>query len=371
MTMKHLFVILVMLLALVPVSNAASYADEINRSKAVEKFRNAAATAVAERRFGALAQIEKEVAAFKDSSGYDKPVFHDVEVIMMKFLERDYAFVANPDSVAAYIANSAFMGRLYSELLACIKRAESLGEIERELERIENTSDRAFVRVIMARLANVDKKKLVDMIDEHASEITNEDQLRFLVQRFWSKEGYDYENYWSFSAGAAYNMPFGGLSDTLGNGFGFMLDGTYVTHFIAVGFLAFGHFHDIQERKSAELSSGGFAVFVGGEPRLTPKLFLKPYAGFGVQVGSVKYEESPEKDATQGSMMVDIGVAFDIQILEAGSNAYAIRFRSGLRSLMFDELLNESGFAFYTGIEIRSNKLEYKKFEFDYSKARK
>ena len=368
--MKHLFVMLVLLLTLAPVSNATTYADEVDWSRVVLEFRNAATKAVEDHRFNDLAQIEKDIMAFRDSSGYGKPVFRDVEVIMMKFLERDFAFVANPDSIAAYLSNSLFVDKLYSELLKCIKEMNAAGKLEEELLKIENASDRAFVRVIMARLMNVDQNQLTQMIDRLAKDLDKDEQLKFLVHRFWKKEGYDYGNYTSYSVGFQFNVPIGSFWNDIDCGKGAIIDVGIVYKLFMFGMQVFGAFHDIPNQDSYEIVSGGLEFYLGAAPNVSTGMILKPYAGFGVQMASLfdKGESGTIKD--QATVMIDVGIAYDFTVLENLSSSYAIRLRTGIKSLLIDDLLESSGFVFYANIEIAKLQVKYKKFEFDYAKAR-
>ena len=222
----------------------------------------------------------------------------------------------------------------------------------------------------MARLMNVDQNQLTEMIDRLAKDLDKDEQLKFLVHRFWKKEGYDYGNYTSYSVGFQFNVPIGSFWNDIDCGKGAIIDVGIVYKLFMFGMQVFGAFHDIPNQDSYEIVSGGLEFYLGAAPNVSTGMILKPYAGFGVQMASLsdKGESGTIKD--QATVMIDVGIAYDFTVLENLSSSYAIRLRTGIKSLLIDDLLESSGFVFYANIEIAKLQVKYKKFEFDYAKAR-
>lgn len=108
---------------------------DIALSKANQNFRALAAEALEKGHAEQLAQIENDAAAFADSVGYTKPLFQDNEVILVRFLQKDYAFIANVDSVSKYESSPGNYDRFEDALKAYFRKQQALGGLEKAFGR--------------------------------------------------------------------------------------------------------------------------------------------------------------------------------------------------------------------------------------------
>ncbi|WP_144063740.1 hypothetical protein [Fibrobacter sp. UWR2] len=316
-----------------------------------------------------LVQIERDAAAFADSVGYSKDLFHDNEVILVRFLEKDYAFIANVDSVSKYESSPSNYDRFGDALKAYFRKRMVSGELEGLLAPIPDASDRAFARIVIARCMNVSRQELSEMIEKYTDDLTNENQLRYLVQRFWHKEGYDLESYACAAVGVSYNMMLGDVSKRLDDGLGVTADLDYVRNNILFELRLAVDLNRYTGEEELNFTGGGFGVDVGATVFHTDRFFLRLYAGIGLGINELRWDEDTFEDAL--SPVFGAGALVDMYVNTTGSARFGLRIRSGIRNVGAGPLDISSGANFYMTVSFVLLETRYKEFEYKYPEAKK
>ena len=342
---------------------------DIALSKANLNFRALAADALEKGQVEQLAQIEKDAAAFADSVGYTKPLFQDNEVILVRFLQKDYAFLADVDSISKYDYTPGTYDRFGDALKAYFRKRMVSGELEGLLAPIPNASDRAFARIVIARCMNVSRQELSEMIEKYTDDLTNENQLRYLVQKYWYKEGFDMETYACAAVGVSYNMMLGDVSKRLDDGLGVTADLDYVRNNILFELRLAIDLNRYTGEEELNFTGGGFGVDVGATVFHTDRFFLRLYAGIGLGINELRWDEDTFEDAL--SPVFGAGALVDMYVNTTGSARFGLRIRSGIRNVGAGPLDISSGANFYTTVSFVLLETRYKEFEYKYPEAKK
>lgn len=342
---------------------------DIALSKANQNFRALAAEALEKGHAEQLAQIENDAAAFADSVGYTKPLFQDNEVILVRFLQKDYAFIANVDSVREFDYSPSVYDHFGDALKAHFRKMKESGELEKMLEQVPNSSDRAFARIVIARCMNVSRQELSEMIEKYTDDLTNENQLRYLVQKYWYKEGFDMETYACAAVGVSYNMMLGDVSKRLDDGLGVTADLDYVRNNILFELRLAIDLNRYTGEEELNFTGGGFGVDVGATVFHTDRFFLRLYAGIGLGINELRWDEDTFEDAL--SPVFGAGALVDMYVNTTGSARFGLRIRSGIRNVGAGPLDISSGANFYTTVSFVLLETRYKEFEYKYPEAKK
>lgn len=342
---------------------------DIALSKANQNFRALAAEALEKGHAEQLAQIENDAATFADSVGYTKPLFQDNEVILVRFLQKDYAFIANVDSISKYDYTSGTYDRFGDALKAYFRKRMASGELEGLFAQVPNASDRAFARIVIARCMNVSRQELSEMIEKYTDDLTNENQLRYLVQKYWYKEGYDLESYACAAVGVSYNMMLGDVSKRLDDGLGVTADLDYVRNNILFELRLAVDLNRYTGEEELNFTGGGFGVDVGATVFHTDRFFLRLYAGIGLGINELRWDEDAFEDAL--SPVFGAGALVDMYVNTTGSARFGLRIRSGIRNVGAGPLDISSGANFYTTVSFVLLETRYKEFEYKYPEAKK
>lgn len=338
-------------------------------SKANQNFRAMAAETLEKGQLEQLVQIERDAAAYADSVGYVKPMFQDNEVIMVRFLEKDYAFLADVDSISKYDYTPGTYDRFGDALRAYFRKQMASGELEGLFAQVPNASDRAFAKVVIARCMNVSRQELSEMIEKYTDDLTNEKQLRYLVQKYWHKEGYDLESYACAAVGVSYNMMLGDVSKRLDDGLGVTADLDYVRNNILFELRLAVDLNRYTGEEELNFTGGGFGVDVGATVFHTDRFFLRLYAGIGLGINELRWDEDTFEDAL--SPVFGAGALVDMYVNTTGSARFGLRIRSGIRNVGAGPLDISSGANFYTTVSFVLLETRYKEFEYKYPEAKK
>lgn len=342
---------------------------DIALSKANQNFRALAAEALEKGQLEQLVQIERDAAAYADSVGYVKPMFQDNEVIMVRFLEKDYAFLADVDSISKYDYTPGTYDRFGDALRAYFRKQMASGELEGLFAQVPNASDRAFARIVIARCMNVSRQELSEMIEKYTDDLTNENQLRYLVQKYWHKEGFDMETYACAAVGVSYNMMLGDVSKRLDDGLGVTADLDYVRNNILFELRLAIDLNRYTGEEELNFTGGGFGVDVGATVFHTDRFFLRLYAGIGLGINELRWDEDTFEDAL--SPVFGAGALVDMYVNTTGSARFGLRIRSGIRNVGAGPLDISSGANFYTTVSFVLLETRYKEFEYKYPEAKK
>lgn len=334
-------------------------------SKANQNFRALAAEALEKGQAEQIAQIERDAAAFADSVGYTKALFHENEVILVRFLERDYAFLADVDSVREFDYSPSVYDRFGDALKAYFKKMKDTGELESAIGQIPNASDRAYARVVIAHCMNVPRQELSEMIEKYTDDLTNENQLRYLVQKYWHKEGFDMETYTCVALGLSYNMMLGDVSKTLDGGIGLNSDFGFNYKNILLEIRIAIEMNDYTGEESANYLGGGFAFDFGMSiPVIANRVFLRPYAGIGIGFNELRWDEENFIDTAYPSF--GAGAIADLYLNPSGAMRVGLRLRSGVRTMSAGPRDISSGANFYTELALTVLETRYKEYDFKY-----
>lgn len=338
-------------------------------SKANQNFRAMATETLEKGQLEQLVQIERDAAAYADSVGYVKPMFQDNEVIMVRFLEKDYAFLADVDSISKYDYTPGTYDRFGDALRAYFRKQMASGELEGLFAQVPDASDRAFAKVVIARCMNVSRQELSEMIEKYTDDLTNEKQLRYLVQKYWHKEGFDMETYACAAVGVSYNMMLGDVSKRLDDGLGVTADLDYVRNNILFELRLAIDLNRYTGEEELNFTGGGFGVDVGATVFHTDRFFLRLYAGIGLGINELRWDEDTFEDAL--SPVFGAGALVDMYVNTTGSVRFGLRIRSGIRNVGAGPLDISSGANFYTTVSFVLLETRYKEFEYKYPEAKK
>lgn len=331
-------------------------------------FRAMAAEALEKGQVEQLAQIERDAAAFADSVGFEMPLFQDNEVILVRFLEKNYVFIANVDSISKYDYSPGTYDRFGEELKTFFRKRMASGELEGMLAQVPNASDRAYARIVIARCVNVPRQELSGMIEKYSGDLTNGKQLDYLVHRYWYKEGYDLENYVCTAWGVPYNMMLGGVSRSIDDGLGIAaeVDKVYKNILLELRLVI-----DLNEYKGEEpvtYSGGGFGADVGATVFHTDRLFLRIFTGIGVGINELRWDDDEFVDKFYPAF--GVGAIADFFFNTAGTTRFGARVRSGVRNVGDGPRDISSGAQFYVSLSLVLLETKYRRFEFEYPETR-
>jgi len=333
-------------------------------SKANQNFRSVAAGALEKDELEQLAQIERDAAAYADSVGYTKALFQDNEVILVRFLQKDYAFISDIDSISKYDYSPSTYDRFGDVLKAYFRKKRDSGELEGMFAQIPNASDRAFARIVIARCINVSRQELSEMIEKSVDDLTNEKQLQFLVKKYWDKKGYDLENYACVAMGAGYNMMLGDITQRLDDGLGINADMDFVYRNILLEIRVAIDLNEYTGAEDLNFTGGGFGLDLGMTVFHTDRLFLRLYAGIGVGISELRWDEETFEDSFYASF--GGGAIADVFFNASGAARLGLRIRSGIRNVAEGPQDIASGANFYTTLSFVFLETGYKQFEFKY-----
>lgn len=359
----------VLLLAVAVFASGFDLDKDMALSKANQNFRAQAAEALEKGQAELLAQIEKDAAAFADSVGYVKPLFRENEVILVRFLEKDYVFLAKVDSVKEYDYSPSVYDRFGDVLSAYFRKMKESGELEKELEQVPNASDRAFVRVVIARCMNVSHQELSAMIEKYTGDLTNENQLRYLVQKYWHKEGFDLETYACVASGVTYNMMLGDVSKSLDDGIGINadMDFTYKNFFFELRVAI--EMNEYKTDEDLNYVGGGFGIDIGRSiPIVADYLHLRPYVGVGFGFSELRWSDEDFVDNVYPTF--GAGAIADVFFNSTTSMRFGLRLRGGIRTFSAGPRDISSGANFYTQLAFVILETKYKEFKFEYPERR-
>lgn len=352
----------VLLLAVAVFASGFDLDKDMAMSKSNVNFRTMAADALEKGQFEQLVQIEKDAAAFADSVGYKKPLFQDNEVILVRFLEKDYAFLADVDSISKYDYSPGTYDRFSSVLKAFFLQKRGSGELDGLLAQIPNASDRAYAKIVIARCMNVSRQDLSIMIEKHTDDLTNDKQLNYLVQKYWHKEGFDLETYACGALGVSYNMMLGNASKTLDDGLGINSEFDYVYKNILFELRIAIDLNEYTGVESANFTGGGFGLDIGATVFHTDRFFLRFYAGVGLGINELRWDEDTFEDAL--SPTFGAGAIADVFFNTTTSARFGLRLRSGIRSTPDGPIDISSGGTFYTSLSFVLLETMYKEYEY-------
>lgn len=336
---------------------------DVALSRANQKFRQLAAEALEKEHLEQLVQIERAAAAFADSVGYSKDLFHNEEVILVRFLEKDYAFLADVDSMSKYDYAYDAYDHFADALKNYFRKQQALGGLEKAFEQIENASDRAYARIVIAHCLNVQRSELSKMIEKNVDDLTNEKQLRNLVQKYWHKEGYDLENNICAAIGVSYNALFGDVSERLSDAWGVTSEVDLVFRNIVFGLRLAIEMNEYTGEGNYAYSGGGLSFNVGATTFHTDRLFLRFYGGIGLDISELKRTEDDRDDVAYPSF--EAGVIMDTFFYKS-TNRIGIRLQSGIKTMATGARDISAGVNFYTALQFVFLETKYKKFEFKY-----
>lgn len=337
---------------------------DVALSRANQKFRQLAAEALEKEHLEQLVQIERAAAAFADSVGYSKDLFHNEEVILVRFLEKDYAFLADVDSMSKYDYAYDAYDHFADALKNYFRKQQALGGLEKAFEQIENASDRAYARIVIAHCLNVQRSELSKMIEKNVDDLTNEKQLRNLVQKYWHKEGYDMENYLCGAIGASYNVMIGDVSERLDDAFGVTSEVDYVFRNILFGLRLAIEMNEYTGEGGYAYTGGGLGFDVGATTFHTDWLFLRFYGGISLEVSELKKSEDDRDGEVYPSL--EAGAIMDTFFYKDAKKRIGIRVRSGFKTMATGARDISAGVNFYTALQFVFLDTKYKKFEFKY-----
>ena len=341
---------------------------ERNESK---QFRAAIAKALDEERYDDLKMIMKDVETYERTAQI-YPVFYANDKLVIQYFLKNFDYLSHVDSIKVVpefgFYNDEFQGILYGKLRKHIE----LGTLDSNLKKVENESDRTFIYIILNSLF-VPKEHVSSMIEKYKYQLTDEQQLFFLVKHFWHKEDYDSKNYGAFSWGGAVIKSFGRLSDKIG-----LSPGMYLgIDFVRKDFL-YEWFMDINGCQNKEQDSLQFYDmrwdFNFGYTFLKKdhlNLFGYVTAGFGLNGLSARGKNSNDKAnkdlPTQFSPAFGAGVMVDVFFTEKDHVHHGLRFRTGVRSLFSGDVLRTSGVRLYASLEWTFREYTKKPVDFDFS----
>ena len=338
-------------------------------SKANQNFRSVAAGALEKDELEQLAQIERDAAAYADSVGYTKALFQDNEVILVRFLQKDYAFISDIDSISKYDYSPSTYDRFGDVLKAYFRKKRDSGELEGMFAQIPNASDRAFARIVIARCINVSRQELSEMIEKSVDDLTNEKQLQFLVGRYWHKEGFDLETYACVASGVTYNMMLGDVSKSLDDGIGINadMDYTYKNFFFELRIAI--EMNEYKTDEDLNYVGGGFGIDIGRSiPIVADHLHLRPYVGVGFGFSELRWSDEDFVDNVYPTF--GAGAIADVFFNSTTSMRFGLRLRGGIRTFSAGPRDISSGANFYTQLAFVILETKYKEFKFEYPERR-
>ena len=358
------FLLFVLMFSVAVLAGGFDLDKDMALAKANQGFREAAAEAIQNGHAEQLVQIERDAAAFADSVGYSKALLQDNEVIFVRFLEKDYAFLADVDSIREYDFTPNTSDRFGDVLKAHFRKMKESGELEKDFMQIPNASDRAFARIMIARCMNESLQSLSEMIEKYTDDMSNEAQLRYLVQKYWNKEGFDMETYTCVAVGVPYNMMLGDVSKTLDDGFGFSFDFDYTYNNIFLGMRVAIELNEYTGESGANYTGGGFFFDVGRTLFHTERFFFRPYVGVGLGINELRWDKEDFVDEVYPSF--EAGGIADVFFNTTSSMRVGLRLRSGIRTISAGPEDISSGTNFSTSLSFVLLETKYKKYDFKY-----
>ena len=334
-------------------------------------YRLAMAKALSEDRYDDLAQIVKDAEAYEWTAKV-YPAFFANDRFLIRYFLKDFDYLSNVDSVRNLVIENEvydeFQGTLYRKL----RREIESGKLEESVKNIENESDRVFVYIILNSFFEK-KEEISSLIEKYKYQLTKYEQLKFLVERFWSKEELDEKSYGAFSWGGGIVKSLGSLSDKIG-----LSPVMYLgIDFIRDDFL-FEWGMDINGVQNKDPDSLQFYdlrwdLNCGYTFVKNKHVFLYGYGtvGFGMNAFNVRGKESKDKSKDdlpyQFYPAFGAGAMVDLFFTEKGHFHNGLRFRTGFRSLFSGDVLKASGIRLYASIEWTLHEYHKTPIEFDYS----
>ena len=334
-------------------------------------YRLAMSKALFEDRYDDLAQIVKDAEAYEQTAKV-YPAFFANDRFLIRYFLKDFDYLCNMAFVSKLVIENEvydeFQGTLYRKL----RREIESGKLEETVKNIENESDRAFVYIILNSFFEK-KKEVSSLIEKYKYQLTKEDQLKFLVERFWLKEELDENSYGAFSWGGGIVKSLGSLSDKIG---------LSPVMYLGIDFIRNDFLYewgmDINGVQNKDPDSLQFYDmrwdFNFGYTFIKNKhVFLYGYGtvGFGMNAFNVRGKDSKDKSKDdlpyQFYPAFGAGAMVDLFFTDKGHFHNGLRFRAGFRSLFSGDVLKASGVRLYASIEWTLHEYTKKPVDFDYS----
>ena len=349
-----------------------SYAETVKKEREEALlYRLAMAKALDEDRFDDLALIVKDAEAYeRTAKAY--PAFFTNDRFLIKYFLKDFDYLCNVDSVSNLIHRNEvydeFQGTLYRKLR---KEIES-GKIEEAVRNIENESDRAFIYIILNSFFEK-KEEISSLIEKYKYQLTKDEQLKFLVKRFWLKEELDENSYGAFSLGGGIVKSLGRLSDKIGLSPAIYLGIDIIRNDFLFEWGMDGNGVQNKDPDSLQFYDLRWDFNFGYTLVKSKHVFLFGYGtvGFGMNAFNVRGKDSKDKSNDdlpyQFYPAFGAGAMVDLFFTEKGHIHNGLRFRAGFRSLFSGDVLKASGVRLYATIEWTFREYTKQPVAFDYS----
>lgn len=349
---------------------AAESRMESNPEKMIERYRKNAGMALTENNYDSLKVIVDAGNLYADSILWGR-IFSIGECYVVDFLTKNFASLVNEDALPDYLSVYDEFSKMLRQRLTDMVAS---GELEQVLNEVEDESDRAFVRIVLEQLASGNKTKISELIEKYRSKL-KENQLHALVEKYWQKTGYDNENYFAFSMGPAFVMMLGDVSKKVENGFGYALGIDWIRKgFFYEWFMNF-QFSDVSEPDTLRMVDCGWDFNFGYT--FINKEYVKLYGfatvGFGMDmlVDDGENDERADNDKLPYQFYPTFGAGFIVDLFftemkETSGNHHGIRFRTGVKNIWADDLVQKNGFRLYASVEWQFHEVSQKNYGFDY-----
>lgn len=349
-------------------SSIAEMQRKIQRENdSAEYLQKALTSALAEDRMDDFKAIWDTVREFESTATYKKIVFRDR--FLVKYFLEDYTFLCNLDSVKKYNPSKYVDGVFGATALEKIATQRTSGELEKKLGRIADEADRAFVRILLLSLFE-SREQVSALIEKYKPQLKKREQLEYLVERFWTKSGYDLKNYFGATFVAPVAVPLGDISDKVRINFGGGMEIDLFRNRLAYGFYLGIQTGECREQDSLELQTLA-ADFNLGYTFLDLKYVnLRAFVSGGVGYSSLKYVDSDKSDNSLSSQVFPAfgaGAMVDVFFMDYKKVRVGLRIRGGIKNIWADDVVNASGYNLYASLELALFEYKQKNFEFDYS----
>lgn len=348
----------------------ALYLKFLKEKAEADSLRSAMQVTLAEKRYGDFKKIIDEAEAFERACPPHQVIWNS-EKIWVKYFANDFAFLSNIDSVDFYKHTTSRYG-FYADLL---RSKIELGAFDKTLEKIENESDRTFIRLLLLKMIDP-KSNISDLILKNKSKITKTDQLHYLVENYWNMTALDERSYFGIFLGVPYSLYLGNISKHVKPRFGtkFGLNGSLGFDFVFDNFLHelnidfnYGGYKDVDSLYfyDSNIDYNFGYTFLNME-------YLRLYGFISIGVGiNQLFCENYEDDACPDKKVnhyfsYGVGGMADVLFTKRRQIQFGVRLRTGINNVWADDLLNASGHRFYASVEFLFLYYKEKKLKFEY-----
>lgn len=345
-------------------------AEETESKKRLEQMgaaillHDSARSAMYEKRYDDFKRIYAETQEFEKK--YPYRVFYDADILVVKYFAKDFAFLCNVDSVARY---KMFVSPQYGLGATNLREQMESGVFEETLKEIENGSDRAFVRILFTGLFE-DKETVSKKIAEDRSKLTNQKQLKYLVDQYWSMREPDLHNFATFSFGLPFSKLFGDLEKKVKPGFGGItgIDMLYKDFLLGWNLDAYsGKYRDVDSLYFFDANVGFNLGYMFLSKR---RVHLYGFLSVGIGIGQLACDDYDDEkcndDSRQDYFTYGAGGMADVLFARLGNYWYGIRLRGGMRNVKADHLVDASGYRLGGSIELVMLRYKEKNVEFEF-----